>query len=238
MACYYRQSSKVCTILKPDSCNGNTANCHSLITPGLLLQLQQSLFIKLADFLYILIVNTEIYVLSVEIRLIFLMLLRFYRAATVYKQRRIDPWTKTAVRDIKYAFAFWYRREITDSKPFRLKEIVFTLTPQNVCKDTWKNSCRLFKKFDDWQSPRGGYKLPLDKETGGTMLVLSFMIQSWRTETRIGWRGRGRKTGCLHFAADRKTPGIGIVGRCGARTLKNREQYKMWIKALKEDRRD
>lgn len=91
MACYYRQSSKVCTILKPDSCNGNTANCHSLITPGLLLQLQQSLFIKLADFLYILIVNTEIYVLSVEIRLIFLMLLRFYRAATVYKQRRIDP---------------------------------------------------------------------------------------------------------------------------------------------------
>jgi len=64
-------------ILQPDSCNGNTTNCHSLIAPGLLLQLQQSLFIKQADFLYILIVNTEMYMLSVEIQLIFLMLLRF-----------------------------------------------------------------------------------------------------------------------------------------------------------------
>lgn len=57
---------KVCTILKLDSCNANTTNCHSLITPGLLLQLQQSLFIKQTDSLYMLIVNTKKYVLSVE----------------------------------------------------------------------------------------------------------------------------------------------------------------------------
>lgn len=73
----WRQSCKICTILKHYSCHGGAANCHSLIAPHLLLQLHQSLFIKQPHFLYILIVNTRIYVLSVEILLIFLMILRF-----------------------------------------------------------------------------------------------------------------------------------------------------------------
>lgn len=72
-----RQSSEVCTSLEPDSRNANTTNCHSLIAPALLLQLQRGLFIKQADILYILLVNTEIYMLSAEIRLIFYCLLGF-----------------------------------------------------------------------------------------------------------------------------------------------------------------
>lgn len=75
MASSEQQSCKACTIPRDDSCNGNTTDCHSLIAPCLLLQLHPSLFINQADFLYIL--NTKIYVLSVEMRLIFLMLLRF-----------------------------------------------------------------------------------------------------------------------------------------------------------------
>lgn len=73
----WRQSCKICTILKHYSCHGSATNCHPLIAPHLLLQLHQSLFIKRPHFLYILIVNARIYVLSVEILLIFLMVLRF-----------------------------------------------------------------------------------------------------------------------------------------------------------------
>lgn len=121
-----RQPSGIRASLEPDSSNANTTNCHSLIAPGLLLQLQQRLFIKQADILYVLMVNAEIYVLSAEIWVIFLLLLGFFIMPQQSTSRHTDPRTKAAVRDIKYTFAFWYRGEISDSKPFRLKGIVFT----------------------------------------------------------------------------------------------------------------
>lgn len=95
----WRQSCKICTILKHYSCHGSATNSHSLIAPHLWLQLHQSLFIKRPHFLYILIVNAKIYVLSVEILLIFLMILRFLLCRNCFQA---DPWTKTAVRGIKY----------------------------------------------------------------------------------------------------------------------------------------